>query len=68
MLCLGDLDAIARGMAYIPPPKDGLRAFPKAVRVKPKSRRQRWEDDEYIYEWDYQHGAVEKRLRRHFQV
>jgi hypothetical protein len=51
-------------MPYIPPPKEGLKAFPEAQRVKPKSQRQRWEDAEYIYEWDYQHGRVEKWTKR----
>ena len=46
-------------MAYIPPPRE-LPGFPKARRTDPKSQRQRWVDDEgHIFEWDYQHGAVE---------
>lgn len=52
---------------YVPPPKT-LPAFPGAKRVPPKTpvpgvpgkKRARWEDDEYIYEWDYLHGRVEK--------
>jgi Cytotoxic len=51
-------------MAYISPPPD-LPGFPDARRVRPKtpgsnSLRRRWKDpDGTIYEWDYQHGAVE---------
>ena len=43
-----------------------LKAFPNAERVKPKSVRHRWLDAEtgYIYEWDYQHGRVERYDRR----
>jgi len=51
-------------MPHIPPPKQGLKAFPEAQRVKPKSQGQRWEDGQYIYEWDYQHGRVEKWTKR----
>jgi hypothetical protein len=51
-------------MPYIPPPKEGLKAFPQAERVKPKSQRRRWEDSQHIYEWDYQHGRVEKWTKR----
>lgn len=50
----------------VPAPRD-LAAFPDARRVRPKtsrgdgSRRTRWKDsDGKIYEWDAQHGAVEK--------
>jgi Cytotoxic len=45
----------------IPAPRR-LRAFPNAERVKPKSGRHRWFDreDGYFYEWDYQHGRVER--------
>lgn len=50
---------------------DSLDAFPGAKRVSPKSRNQggkmraRWEDaDGTIYEWDSQHGTVEKYNRR----
>jgi hypothetical protein len=45
----------------VPAPRR-LRAFPNAERVKPKSGRHRWFDGEtgYIYEWDYQHGRVER--------
>jgi hypothetical protein len=52
------------------PPLD-LPGFPHAVRVKPKTprpgggRRARWKDrDGTIYEWDYQHGKVEKSSAR----
>jgi len=48
---------------YIPPPKE-LKAFPNAKRVRSKSQRARWEDDDYIYEWDSQHGRVEKYNKR----
>jgi len=49
----------------VPAPRR-LRAFPNAVRVKPKSVRRRWFDGEagYIYERDYQHGRVERYDRR----
>lgn len=52
-------------MSYRPPPKIPA-AFPGLRRVKPKTSfggglRVRWKDDDgYLYEWDYQHGAVEK--------
>lgn len=54
-------------MSYIPPPPS-LPGFPNAKRVRgktpvpgvPGKKRARWEDDDYIYEWDYQHGTVEK--------
>lgn len=36
-----------------------LPAFPDAVRVRRKGNRARWESKKRIYEWDYQHGAVE---------
>jgi Cytotoxic len=50
-----------------PAPKT-LPAFPMASSAKPKTRvgrgaalRKRWkEPDVTIYEWDYQHGTVEK--------
>jgi hypothetical protein len=51
---------------YIPAPK-GLPGFPNARRVKPRTAvqggggmRARWEDKKFIYEWDSQHGEVEK--------
>jgi hypothetical protein len=44
--------------SYHLPPSD-LTAFPDAVRVRNKGNRQRWESKKRIYEWDYQHGAVE---------
>ncbi|UZE13287.1 S-type pyocin domain-containing protein [Pseudomonas sp. B21-053] len=40
------------------PPKS-LPAFPDAVLVRKKGNRKRWESKKRIYEWDYQHGAVE---------
>ncbi|MFI9506287.1 colicin E3/pyocin S6 family cytotoxin [Nocardia sp. NPDC052566] len=49
--------------SYVPPPKGGLSGFPKARPVKKigPRYRQRWEDgDGNTYEWDYQHGTVEK--------
>ena len=49
---------------YVPPPQN-LPAFPDAVRVRRKNNRVRWQDsDGNIYEWDYQHGRVEKYDRR----
>jgi antitoxin component YwqK of YwqJK toxin-antitoxin module len=54
-------------MSYIPPPK-ALIAFSDAVIVKSKTLIQgsnqkcrRWQTlDHKFYEWDYQHGTVEK--------
>jgi Cytotoxic len=54
-------------MSYISPPSV-LNAFPEAQQVRPKTfirgtgkLRKRWKDKENnIYEWDYQHGSVEK--------
>lgn len=56
-----------RALKYIPAPKT-LRAFPNARPAKPKTAvqgggklRARWKDDQgNIYEWDSQHGAVER--------
>ena len=36
-----------------------LPAFPDAIRIRKKGNRKRWESKKRIYEWDYQHGAVE---------
>jgi Cytotoxic len=55
----------------VPAPKE-LEAFPDAERAKPKTPvqgggglRQRWKDsDGNIYEWDRQHGTVEKYNKR----
>ena len=51
---------------YTPAPKE-LPGFPDARRVKPRTSvqggggmRARWEDKKFIYEWDSQHGEVEK--------
>jgi hypothetical protein len=44
--------------SYHPPPKT-LPAFPDANPVRTKGNRKRWESKKRIYEWDYQHGAVE---------
>ncbi|WP_206539647.1 colicin E3/pyocin S6 family cytotoxin [Nocardiopsis halophila] len=54
------------------PAPSSLSAFPKAKKVKPKTsvqgggkKRARWKDDQgNIYEWDYQHGTVEKYNKR----
>ncbi|WP_095188948.1 S-type pyocin domain-containing protein [Pseudomonas sp. Irchel 3E19] len=43
---------------YHMPPKL-LPAFPDALPVRKKGHRRRWESKKRIYEWDYQHGAVE---------
>jgi RHS repeat-associated protein len=54
---------------YKPPPQR-LPAFPDAKPTKrktpfPGGKRQRWVDgDGNIYEWDYQHGTVEKYDRK----
>ena len=51
-------------MAYVPPPQN-LPGFPTARRADPKGRRKRWTDDDgNIFEWDYQHGAVEMYDKR----
>lgn len=60
-----------RGPTYNPAPKD-LKAFPEASRATPKTPvqgggglRKRWTDSKgNIYEWDYQHGTVEKYNKR----
>lgn len=44
--------------SYHMPPNE-LPAFPDAVLVRKKGNRKRWESKRRIYEWDYQHGAVE---------
>jgi hypothetical protein len=57
-------------MSHVPAPKI-LEAFPQAKIVKRKtpvkeggSFRKRWEDQDYIYEWDSRHGLVEKYDKR----
>jgi len=52
--------------SYNPPPKT-LPGFPDAVWGKRKTPvssggglRKRWQDKQYIYEWDSQHGSIEK--------
>jgi hypothetical protein len=54
-----------------PAPKDGLPAFPDAERVRGKTQvqcggklRERWKDRDFIYEWDAQHGTVDKYNKR----
>ncbi|WP_429648642.1 colicin E3/pyocin S6 family cytotoxin [Skermanella aerolata] len=56
---------IRSGGPVVPP--RSLKGFPQARRAPPKTARSggglrgRWKDDKgYIYEWDYQHGRVEK--------
>lgn len=59
------------GLGYQPAPT-ALPAFPDAVKAKKKTSvqgggklRPRWKDsDGNIYEWDFQHGAVEKYNKR----
>lgn len=53
-------------MSYVPAPVR-LPAFPSAKRTKPKTPyggrklRTRWRDDKgHIFEWDSQHGRVER--------
>lgn len=57
---------------YVPPP-DSLPGVPDVKPAKPKTpkqgaksgKRKRWKDsDGNIYEWDYQHGDVEKYDKR----
>ena len=57
----------------IPPPLKELPGVPDAKPAKPKTpkqggksgKRKRWKDSEgNIYEWDYQHGDVEKYDKR----
>ena len=46
---------------YNPPPTNNLPGIPNAKFAKRMNGRKRWTDDKgNIYEWDYQHGAVEK--------
>jgi hypothetical protein len=60
-----------RGGGYHPPPKS-LSAFPDAAVAQRKtpvqgggSLRKRWKDpDGFIYEWDSQHGTVEKYTKK----
>jgi hypothetical protein len=59
-------DRFAGISAHKVPPKN-LGGFPTAVRVRPRTARQggglraRWKDDwDHIYEWDYDHGRVER--------
>jgi hypothetical protein len=55
----------------VPAPKD-LAGFPGTRRVKPKTKlhggeglRKRWVDDHGgVYEWDSQHGTVERYDKR----
>lgn len=59
------------GLGYQPKP-ESLPAFPDAVWARPKTaiqgggkKRPRWKDKEgNIYEWDFQHGAIEKYNKR----
>ena len=59
------------GYDYHPKPEN-LPAFPDAIWARPKTsvqgggkKRPRWKDREgNIYEWDFQHGAVEKYNKR----
>jgi hypothetical protein len=58
------------GQPVPPPADDVLPGFPDARRVKSKTKyggglRPRWEGpDGTIYEWDFQHGRVEKYSHR----
>ena len=48
---------------YFPPPRtsEGITGIPGLVKVKPISGRPRWRDKKgNIYEWDFQHGTLEK--------
>lgn len=59
------------GPGYHPKPEN-LPAFPDAIWARPKTsvqgggkKRPRWKDREgNIYEWDFQHGAIEKYNKR----
>ncbi len=67
----GDAAFDGRLVAVVLPPKT-LPGFPTAKRVKVKTAipgtnlfRRRWRThDGTIYEWDYQHGTVEKYTKR----
>jgi hypothetical protein len=55
-----------RSFGYFPAPR-AIPAFPGAKRVKPKTGhqggvglRRRWKDRRHIYEWDRQHGHLER--------
>lgn len=48
---------------YFPPPRtsEGITGIPGLVKDKPISGRPRWHDKKgNIYEWDFQHGTLEK--------
>src|SRR5690606_17314029 len=59
------------GLGYHPKPEN-LPAFPDTIWARPKTsvqgggkKRPRWKDREgNIYEWDFQHGAIEKYNKR----
>jgi hypothetical protein len=63
-------DGVASAGRYVPAPKD-LPAFPGLERARPKTPvqgggglRKRWVDDSGgLYEWDSQHGTVERYNR-----
>jgi len=65
------LPSLLTSSSYTPPPKT-LPGFPDAKPVKPKTPvqgggglRKRWKDPQgNIYEWDSQHGRVEKYNKR----
>ncbi len=50
--------------AHLPSPRTPSRRPTQTRAIRP-GRRKRWVDDEgNIYEWDYQHGAVEKYSKK----
>ncbi|MDP3935516.1 MAG: colicin E3/pyocin S6 family cytotoxin, partial [Alphaproteobacteria bacterium] len=75
-ISIGPVTLTADDTSYVQPrvhpaPKDGLPAFPEARKAPRKTPvqgggglRRRWKDSEYIYEWDAQHGRVEKYTLR----
>ena len=59
------------GQPVLPPENEALPGFAEAKHVKGKTRfaggiRKRWKDpnDGTIYDWDYQHGRVERYTAR----
>ncbi len=48
--------------SYIPPPRT-LPAFPNAQPIGVRNGRKTWCDSDYCYQWDSQHGTVEKYRR-----
>ncbi|MEM7382858.1 MAG: colicin E3/pyocin S6 family cytotoxin [Bacteroidota bacterium] len=66
----GRQQSLLGGVRFIPS-LQSLPAFPDAVKVRGKTRipgyhkiRGRYENRRHIYEWDYQHGSVERYSKK----